>query len=89
LISNFFLLKKQNKNYQKVLFELQGRATKKKAVDLNDIKFHQCVKLTKFENERVISFVPPDGEFELISYRLDVAVKPLFMVEVQIKNLSK
>ncbi len=73
----------------KVLFELQGRATKKKAVDLNDIKFHQCVKLTKFENERIISFIPPDGEFELISYRLDVSVKPLFMVEVTVENRSK
>lgn len=73
----------------KVLFELQGRATKKKAVDLNDIKFHQCVKLTKFENERIISFIPPDGEFELISYRLDVSVKPLFMVEVTVENKSK
>jgi len=73
----------------KVLFELQGRATKKKAVDLNDIKFHQCVKLTKFENERIISFIPPDGEFELISYRLDVSVKPLFMVEVTVDHRSK
>ena len=72
----------------KVLFELQGRATKRKTVDLNDIKFHQCVRLSKFENERVISFVPPDGDFELISYRLDVAVKPLFMVEVTIEKQS-
>jgi len=38
--------------------------------------------LNKFENERIISFVPPDGEFELISYRLDVKVKPLFNVDV-------
>lgn len=26
----------------------------------------QCVKLSKFESERSISFIPPDGEFELM-----------------------
>lgn len=46
------------------------------------MKFHSCVRLSKFENDRVISFIPPDGEFELASYRLDVRVKPLFSVEV-------
>ena len=40
------------------------------------------MRLSKFENERIISFIPPDGDFELISYRLDMKVKPLFSVEV-------
>jgi len=65
----------------KALFEATGRSTRGKAVDLEDIKFHQCVKLTKFENERIINFIPPDGDFELMSYRLDMSVKPLFSVE--------
>ena len=30
------------------------------------ISFLQCVKLSKFETERAISFIPPDGEFELM-----------------------
>jgi Adaptor complexes medium subunit family. len=30
--------------------------------------------LTRFENERTISFIPPDGDFELMSYRLDMNV---------------
>jgi len=46
------------------------------------------VRLSKFENERVISFIPPDGDFELISYRLDVKVKPLFSVDVIIERNS-
>ena len=49
-----------------VLFENQGRASKNKAVDLEDMKFHQCVRLTRFENDRTISFIPPDGAFELM-----------------------
>eukprot|EP01017_Pseudomicrothorax_dubius_P036380 TRINITY_DN5201_c0_g1_i10.p2 TRINITY_DN5201_c0_g1~~TRINITY_DN5201_c0_g1_i10.p2 ORF type:complete len:433 (-),score=133.73 TRINITY_DN5201_c0_g1_i10:1826-3124(-) len=72
----------------KALFDAQGRTTKSKTVDLDDIKFHQCVRLTRFENERAITFIPPDGEFELMSYRLDLAVKPLFMVEVVVESKS-
>jgi len=52
------------------------------------MKFHTCVRLSKFENERVISFIPPDGDFELISYRLDLKVKPLFTVDVLIERNS-
>ncbi|KAJ3140920.1 AP-1 complex subunit mu-1, partial [Irineochytrium annulatum] len=56
----------------KVLFEATGRTApaKGKAVEMEDIKFHQCVRLSRFESDRTISFIPPDGEFELMSYRL-------------------
>ena len=30
-----------------------------KTVELEDIKFHQCVRLSRFENDRTISFIPP------------------------------
>merc|ERR1719412_1017852 len=52
-----------------------------KMVEMEDIKFHQCVRLARFENDRTISFIPPDGEFELMSYRLNTHVKPLIWVE--------
>ena len=55
----------------KILFESTGRS-KKKSVELDDVKFHQCVRLSRFDNDRTISFIPPDGEFELMSYRLQV-----------------
>jgi len=45
-----------------------------KAVEMEDIRFHQCVRLSRFENDRTISFIPPDGEFELMSYRLNTQV---------------
>jgi len=54
---------------------------KGKGVELDDVKFHQCVRLSRFENDRTISFIPPDGEFELMSYRLNTNVKPLIWVE--------
>lgn len=39
------------------------------SVTLEDCQFHQCVQLGKFDTDRTISFVPPDGEFELMRYR--------------------
>lgn len=30
------------------------------------IKFHQCVRLASFERDRTISFIPPDGAFDLM-----------------------
>lgn len=41
---------------------------------MEDVKFHQCVRLSRFESDRTISFVPPDGESELMSYRINTHV---------------
>ncbi|CAD5234402.1 unnamed protein product [Bursaphelenchus xylophilus] len=37
---------------------------------LDDVSFHPCVRFKRWENERVLSFVPPDGNFRLISYHI-------------------
>ena len=42
------------------------RARSDNAVELDDCQFHQCVRLGKFDSDRSISFIPPDGEFELM-----------------------
>ncbi|CAG7849505.1 AP-2 complex subunit mu-B AltName: Full=AP-2 mu-B chain; AltName: Full=Clathrin assembly protein complex 2 mu-B medium chain; AltName: Full=Clathrin coat assembly protein AP50-B; AltName: Full=Clathrin coat-associated protein AP50-B; AltName: Full=Mu2-adaptin-B; AltName: Full=Plasma membrane adaptor AP-2 50 kDa protein B [Serendipita indica DSM 11827] len=39
------------------------------AVRLDDCQFHQCVQLGAWGSDRTISFIPPDGEFELMKYR--------------------
>lgn len=73
----------------RVLFEQAGRSVGKgKAVDLEDIKFHQCVRLARFENDRTISFIPPDGEFELMSYRLSTQVRPIIWIEAVVEPHS-
>uniref|UniRef100_A0A8C8E6L5 MHD domain-containing protein n=1 Tax=Otus sunia TaxID=257818 RepID=A0A8C8E6L5_9STRI len=71
----------------RVLFELTGRG-KNKSVELEDVKFHQCVRLSRFDNDRTISFIPPDGDFELMSYRLNTQVKPLIWIESVIEKFS-
>lgn len=70
-------------------FEAQGKTSRIKTIDLDDVKFHQCVRLSKFENERVISFIPPDGDFELFSYRTDATIKPIFLIETTIEHYSR
>eukprot|EP01065_Artemidia_motanka_P047071 TRINITY_DN7283_c0_g4_i2.p1 TRINITY_DN7283_c0_g4~~TRINITY_DN7283_c0_g4_i2.p1 ORF type:complete len:437 (+),score=117.68 TRINITY_DN7283_c0_g4_i2:264-1574(+) len=70
----------------KVLFEATGRRAKGRTVDLEDIKFHQCVKLNRFETDRTISFIPPDGAFDLMSYRLNTKVKPLISIESAVER---
>mmetsp|Transcript_10101 Transcript_10101/g.13336 ORF Transcript_10101/g.13336 Transcript_10101/m.13336 type:complete len:459 (-) Transcript_10101:123-1499(-) len=71
----------------KLMFEATGRnnQARGKAVELEDIKFHQCVRLARFENDRTISFIPPDGEFDLMTYRLNTHVKPLIWVEAVVE----
>lgn len=79
----------------KVIFDHQSNTTGQsvmprggKAIEMEDVKFHQCVRLSRFENDRTISFIPPDGEFELMSYRLNTSVKPLIWVDCKVVNFS-
>ncbi|KAJ1652097.1 hypothetical protein IWQ61_007493, partial [Dispira simplex] len=36
---------------------------------LDDYSFHPCVRIRKFEQNKVLSFIPPDGQFKLATYR--------------------
>lgn len=38
----------------------------KQSIAIDDCTFHQCVRLSKFDSERSISFIPPDGDYELM-----------------------
>jgi len=47
---------------------------------LDDVSFHPCVRYSKWENDRVLSFIPPDGQFKLFTYRVKgVTQLPLFV----------
>ncbi|GFP80371.1 ap-3 complex subunit mu [Phtheirospermum japonicum] len=37
---------------------------------INDVRFHPCVRLRPWESNQILSFVPPDGQFKLMSYRV-------------------
>ncbi|XP_034213528.1 AP-3 complex subunit mu-like isoform X2 [Prunus dulcis] len=36
---------------------------------LDDVRFHPCVRFCPWESQQILSFVPPDEQFKLISYR--------------------
>ena len=72
----------------KIVLQNLGKDTTN-SIEMDDLKFHQCVNKKKFDNERIIEFIPPDGEFELMSYRLDMQIKPLISVKVNINNISE
>lgn len=60
-----------------------------RAVDIDDCTFHRCVRLGKFDSERTITFVPPDGEFELMRYRVTNNISLPFKVIPAIKEEGK
>nr|XP_040245134.1 AP-3 complex subunit mu-like [Aegilops tauschii subsp. strangulata] len=37
---------------------------------INDVRFHPCVRFRPWESNQILSFVPPDGQFKLMSYRV-------------------
>jgi len=46
---------------------------------LDDVSFHPCVRYKRFEDDKMLSFIPPDGDFQLISYRVkNVQILPLY-----------
>jgi AP-2 complex subunit mu-1 len=59
-------------------------------IEIDDITFHQCVKLGRFDADRTISFVPPDGEFELMRYRItDNIILPFKMMPPIVRELGR
>ena len=46
------------------------RRGKGAGVEIDDCSFHRCVRLGRFDQDRTITFIPPDGEFELMKYRV-------------------
>lgn len=49
-------------------------------IAIDDVTFHRCVKLGQFEHDRTINFIPPDGEFKLMEYRITDNVNLPFRV---------
>ena len=70
----------------KLVMDKQGGASGGKgrragrAVEIDDCTFHRCVRLGKFDADRTITFIPPDGEFDLMTYRITENVKLPFRI---------
>jgi len=51
---------------------------------LDDVSFHPCVRYQRYEQQKVISFVPPDGTFKLMNYRVKGQLQSPMYVKPQI-----
>eukprot|EP00300_Choanocystis_sp_HF-7_P023805 c2509_g1_i1.p1 GENE.c2509_g1_i1~~c2509_g1_i1.p1 ORF type:complete len:453 (-),score=126.87 c2509_g1_i1:59-1360(-) len=67
----------------------RSKTNGKPGIEIDDCTFHQCVRLGKFENDRTITFVPPDGEFQLMAYRVTDNVNHPFRVKPIIRELGR
>jgi AP-2 complex subunit mu-1 len=59
------------------------------SVTLEDVSLHQCVKLSSFTTDRTISFVPPDGSFQLMNYRCSENVNLPFKVHAIVNEIGR
>jgi AP-4 complex subunit mu-1 len=39
-------------------------------VTIDDMNFHECVRVDEFDSTRTLHFFPPDGEFSVLNYRI-------------------
>lgn len=50
------------------------------SVVLDDCNFHECVHLDEFETSRTLHFLPPDGEFAVLNYRITADFRAPFKI---------
>lgn len=62
-----------------VAYQLPG-SDQQNLVELEDCQLHQCVDHSMFASERSIVFIPPEGECELVRYRVTKGVKLPFRI---------
>ncbi len=55
---------------------------------LDDANFHECVDLTEFESGKVLSFIPPDGEFAVMNYRITNEFNPPFKITPSLEQVN-
>ncbi|EIW69574.1 hypothetical protein TREMEDRAFT_30756 [Tremella mesenterica DSM 1558] len=75
----------------KLVLQKRGDSAPKSesAVELDDCQFHQCVRLGRFDSDRSISFIPPDGEFELMRYRSTTNINLPFRLQTHVVEPTK
>ena len=49
-------------------------------VEIDDCNFHECAKLQDWDQQRILTFLPPDGEFTLMNYRVTSEFRAPFRI---------
>jgi len=58
------------------------------SVQVDDINFNDCVNLSEFESARTLSFIPPDGEFVVMNYRMSGEYRAPFRIFPSIEDTA-
>jgi AP-4 complex subunit mu-1 len=58
------------------------------SVVLDDCIFHECVRLDEFDATRTLHFVPPEGEFTLLNYRINGDFRVPFRISTVVEEVS-
>jgi AP-3 complex subunit mu len=51
---------------------------------LEDVAFHPCIRYSRWDQSKVLSFVPPDGAFKLMEYRVTSGLEIPLSVKPQV-----
>ena len=60
----------------------------KSGIAIDGFTFHQCVNLNHFDAEHKISFIPPDGVFDMMKYRASEKISLPFRVHHNIQETA-
>mmetsp|Transcript_31032 Transcript_31032/g.99538 ORF Transcript_31032/g.99538 Transcript_31032/m.99538 type:complete len:406 (-) Transcript_31032:47-1264(-) len=73
----------------KLMMQGEGKKGGSGSIEMEDVSFHQCVKLGKFDSDKAVTFIPPDGEFVLMKYRVSDNINLPFKVSPIVKELGR
>ena len=73
-----------------VVQDTQGNTLKAEDfIIVDDMNFHDCMNLEKFESDRLLSFNPPEGEFTALNYRMTTGFHPPFTIRPMMEEKSE
>ena len=78
-VNDKLLMRGQNSSTTGSTAVVQKKPTDK-GIQIDDIKFHQCVRLGRFDRDRSITFIPPDGVFDVMTYRISENINLPFKI---------
>lgn len=58
------------------------------SVCVDDMNFNDCINMNEWENSRTLSFIPPDGEFLVLNYRMTGEFSTPFRIYPSIEEIN-
>jgi AP-4 complex subunit mu-1 len=58
------------------------------SVVLDDCIFHECVRLDEFDSTKTLHFVPPEGEFTVLNYRINGEFRIPFRIHTVVEEVA-